>query len=128
MDDVLVYPLKNSSDYKKILEGISQEGNIQITGLTWAGKQNLAYSLFKDLSRQVLYVASTEFEAKKAYEELSVYLKGKVSYLDSNEILFYSLDARDRKVDARRLKVFLKLIGKEKSIFEIGRASCRERV
>ena len=117
MEDVLVYPLKNSKDYNDILDSIGQDGNIQITGLTWAGKQNLAYSLFKDLSRQVLYVASTEYEAKKAYEELSVYLKDKVSYLGSNEILFYNLDARDRKVDARRLKVFIKLINKDKSIF-----------
>src|SRR3712207_7756564 len=107
MDDVLVYPLKNSSDYKKILEGISQEGNIQITGLTWAGKQNLAYSLFKDLSRQVLYVASTEFEAKKAYEELSVYLKGKVSYLDSNEILFYSLDRSEEHTSELQSRQYL---------------------
>ncbi|MDU3828372.1 MAG: transcription-repair coupling factor, partial [Peptostreptococcus sp.] len=117
MEDVLVYPLKNSKDYNDILDSIGQDGNIQITGLTWAGKQNLAYSLFKDLSRQVLYVASTEYEAKRAYEELSVYLKDKVSYLGSNEILFYNLDARDRKVDARRLKVFIKLINKDKSIF-----------
>ena len=117
MEDVLVYPLKNSKDYNDILDSIGQDGNIQITGLTWAGKQNLAYSLFKDLSRQVLYVASTEYEAKKAYEELSVYLKDKVSYLGSNEILFYNLDARDRKVDARRLKVFIKLINKDKSVF-----------
>ena len=67
MEDVLVYPLKNSKDYNDILDSIGQDGNIQITGLTWAGKQNLAYSLFKDLSRQVLYVASTEYEAKRAY-------------------------------------------------------------
>ena len=64
---------------------------------------------YKNTSRQMLYVANTEYEAKQIYEELCVYMKNKVEFLDTNEFLFYSLDARDRKLDARRLKTYFKL-------------------
>ena len=117
MEDVLVSSLKNSLEYQNILESISnREGNIQVNGLIPTSKINVAYSIFKDTSKQMLYVANTEYEAKKIFDELNVYSKNKVEFLDTNEILFYSLDARDRKVDARRLKTYFKLFKKEKVI------------
>ena len=117
MEDVLVSPLKNSPEYNGILDAISErDGNIQINGLVTGSKVNIAYSVYKDTAKQMLYVANTEYEAKKIYEELNVYMKNKVEFLGTNEILFYSLDARDRKVDARRLKTFFKLFKKEKVV------------
>lgn len=117
MEDVLIYPLKNSKEYMGLLDAINLEGNIQITGLIPASKVNMAYSIYKNTKKQMLYIANTDYEAKKIYEELQVYLKNKVEILDSNEILFYILDARDRKSDARRLKIYYNLIKKEKNIF-----------
>ena len=117
MEDVLVSPLKNSSEYNGILAAVSErDGNIQVNGLVPGSKVNIAYSVYKDTGKQMLYVANTEYEAKKIYEELNVYMKNKVEFLGTNEILFYSLDARDRKVDARRLKTFFKLFKKEKIV------------
>ncbi len=117
MEDVLVGSLKNSPEYNGILKAVSErEGNIQVNGLVQASKINIAYSIYKDTSKQMLYVTNTEYEAKKVYEEFSAYLKGKVEFLSSNEILFYSLDARDRKIDARRLKTYFSLFKKEKVI------------
>lgn len=117
MEDVLVSPLKNSPEYNGILDAISErDGNIQVNGLVPGSKVNIAYSIYKDTSKQMLYVAKTEYEAKKVYEELNVYMKNKVEFLGTNEILFYSLDARDRKVDARRLKTYFRLFKKEKII------------
>ncbi len=117
MEDVLISSLKNSLEYTNMIESLSKkEGNIQINGLLPASKVNIAYSIYKNTSRQMLYVANTEYEAKKIYEELSVYMKRKVEFLGTNELLFYSLDARDRKLDARRLKTYFKLFKKEKII------------
>ncbi|WP_101772537.1 transcription-repair coupling factor [Peptostreptococcus faecalis] len=116
MLDVLIDPLKNSLEYNSIEKAVDLEGNIQINGLTPSARTNIAYSIYKSTSRQMLYIASSEYEAKKVYEELSVYVKNKVEFLDANEILFYNLDARDRRSDARRLKTYLKLLKKENII------------
>jgi len=116
MEDVLIYPLKNDKDYSGILSAINGEGNIHISGLLPVSKPNMVYSIFKDSSRQVMYIANTEYEAKKIYDELSVYLNKKVEFLTTTDILFYHLDARDRKADARNLKTILRLLKKEKII------------
>ncbi len=116
MEDVLIYPLKNNLEYKNMLESIDLEGNIQINGLIPASRANIAYSIYKNNPRQILYVANTEYEAKKILDELNVYMKDNVEFLNTTEILFYNLDARDRKMDARRLKTYLKLLNKEKII------------
>lgn len=116
MEDVLIYPLKNDKDYSGILSAINGEGNIHISGLLPVSKPNMVYSIFKDCSRQMMYIANTEYEAKKICDELSVYLNKKVEFLTTTDILFYHLDARDRKADARNLKTILRLLKKEKII------------
>lgn len=116
MEDVLIYPLKNDKDYSGILSAINGEGNIHISGLLPVSKPNMVYSIFKDSSRQMMYIANTEYEAKKICDELSVYLNKKVEFLTTTDILFYHLDARDRKADARNLKTILRLLKKEKII------------
>lgn len=116
MEDVLIYPLKNDKDYSGMLAAINEKGNIHISGLLPVTKPNMVYSIFKDTSRQVMYIANTEYEAKKIYEELGVYLNKKVEFLTTNDILFYHLDARDRKADARNLKTILRLLKKEKIV------------
>ena len=116
MEDVLIYPLKNDRDYSGILSAINGDGNIHISGLLPVSKANMVYSLFKDSSRQLMYIANTEYEAKKIYDDLSVYLNKKVEILTTTDILFYHLDARDRKADARNLKTILRLLKKEKII------------
>ncbi|MBC2576346.1 transcription-repair coupling factor [Peptostreptococcus canis] len=114
MEDVLISSLKNSKEYEGIIEALDMEGNIQVNGLLPSTKAHIAYSIFKNTSKQILYIANTEYEAKKIYEELCVYMKNKVEFLGSEEILFYNLDARDRKADARRLKTYIKLLNKDK--------------
>lgn len=116
MEDVLISSLQNSREFSSIIENMDEKGNIQINGLTEPSRVNIAYAIHKNTSRQMLYVANTEYEAKKIFEELNVYMKNKAEYVDTGEIFFYSLDARDRKVDARRLKSYLRLFKKEKII------------
>lgn len=117
MEDVLVSILKNSKNYEDILDRIqSKAGNIQVIGLTDQSRINTYYSIFKEISRPMLYIVSTEYEAKKLYDEFCAYSKNKVEVLSAEELLFYSLDARDRSIDARRLKTFFKMFNKEKSI------------
>ena len=129
MEDVLIYPLKNDVDYKGILGAINEEGNIHISGLLPVSKPNMVYSIFKGASRQLMYIANTEYEAKKIYEELNVYMNKKVEFLTSTDILFYHLEARDRKLDARNLKTILRLLKKENIVLVTSvEAVCRKYI
>ncbi|RDY26649.1 transcription-repair coupling factor [Romboutsia weinsteinii] len=117
MNDVFVYPLQNSKEYKEIINCIdNNKGSLLINGLLPVQKPHISYSIFNDLSRQMVFIASSDLEAKKVYEDLSFYMKDKVSYLGFQDIYFYHLDAKDRSEEAKKLKVLLKLAKKEKMI------------
>ena len=61
-------------------------------------------------------IANSDLEAKKVYEDLEGYIKGKVEYLSSQDIYFYHLDAKDRSEEAKKLKTLFKLAKGEKVI------------
>ncbi|MEG1284413.1 MAG: transcription-repair coupling factor [Romboutsia sp.] len=117
MNDVFVYPLQNSNEYKEIINCIEKNrGSLLINGLLPVQRPHISYSIYKDLSRQMVYIANSDLEAKKVYEDLSFYMKDKVEYLGYSDIYFYHLDAKDRKEEAKKLKVLLKLAKGEKII------------
>ena len=117
MEDVFVYPLKNSNEYNEIINTIcNKEGSLQLNGLLDMQKPHITYSIFKELARPTLFIANSDLEAKKVYNELCFYTKDKVEYLGSDEIYFYHLDAKDRNEEAKKLRVLLKLAKKQKTI------------
>ncbi|WP_250675106.1 transcription-repair coupling factor [Paraclostridium ghonii] len=117
MPDIFISPLQNSKEYKDIINNIeSNKRGLLINGLLQPQKSNIAYSIFSDLKRQILYIANTDLEAKKVYEDLCFYMKDKVEYLSSQDIYFYHLDAKDRNEEAKKLKVLLKMINRENMI------------
>lgn len=117
MPDIFISPLQNSKEYKDIINNIeSNKRGLLINGLLQPQKSNIAYSIFSDLKRQILYIANTDLEAKKVYEDLCFYMKDKVDYLSSQDIYFYHLDAKDRNEEAKKLKVLLKMINRENII------------
>ena len=110
MNDVFVYPLQNSKEYKDVINCITNnKGSLLVNGLLPVQKPHVAYSIFRDLSRQIVFMASSDLEAKKVYDDLSFYMKDKVEYLGYQDIYFYHLDAKDRSEEAKKLKVLLKL-------------------
>ena len=117
MNDVLIYPLQNSKEYKDVINCInSNKGSLLINGLLSVQKPHITYSIFKELNRPMVFVASTDLEAKKAYEDLNFYMKDKVVYLGHQDIYFYHLDAKDRNEEAKKLKVLLRLAKGEKLV------------
>ncbi|MGL5693558.1 MAG: transcription-repair coupling factor [Peptostreptococcaceae bacterium] len=117
MNDVFIYPLHNSKEYKDVINCIdSNKGSLLINGLLSVQKPHIAYSIFKDVDRSIVFVANSDLEAKKAYEDLSFYMKDKVVYLGHQDIYFYHLDAKDRNEEAKKLKVLLRLAKGEKLV------------
>ena len=51
MEDVFVYPLKNSNEYNEIINTIcNKEGSLQLNGLLDMQKPHITYSIFKELA------------------------------------------------------------------------------
>lgn len=110
MNDIFVYPLQNSKEYKDIINCINNnKGSLLINGLLAVQKPHIAYSMYRDLNRQTIFITNSDLEAKKVYDDLSFYMKDKLEYLGYQDILFYHLDAKDRSEEAKGLKVLLKL-------------------
>lgn len=117
MNDVLIYPLQNSNEYKDVINCINNnKGSLLINGLLSVQKPHITYSIYKELNKPTVFVASTDLEAKKAYEDLSFYMKDKVVYLNHQDIYFYHLDAKDRNEEAKKLKTLLRLAKGEKIV------------
>ena len=96
MNDIFVYPLQNSKEYKDIINCINNKGSLLINGLLAVQKPHIAYSMYRDLNRQTIFITNSDLEAKKVYDDLSFYMKDKVEYIGFQDILFYHLDAKDR--------------------------------
>ncbi|MEG0180435.1 MAG: transcription-repair coupling factor [Terrisporobacter sp.] len=117
MKDVFLYPLQNLNEYKEIISYIEDSnGAALVNGLLPVQKPHIAYSIYKELKRQILFIANSDLEARKIYEDLNYYMKGKVEYLGSQDMYFYHLDAKDRSEEAKKLKTLLKLAKGEKII------------
>lgn len=110
MNDVFVYPLQNSKEYKEIINCIqNNKGSLLVNGLLPVQKPHIAYSIYNDLKRPMVFITNSDLEAKKVYDDLSFYIKDKVEYLGFQDIYFYHLDAKDRNEEAKKIKVLLKL-------------------
>lgn len=117
MKDVFLYPLQHLNEYKEIISYIEEsDGAALVNGLLAVQKPHIAYSIYKELKKQILFIANSDLEAKKVYEDLNYYAKGKVEYLGSQDIYFYHLDAKDRSEEAKKLKTLFKLAKGEKII------------
>ena len=113
MKDVFLYPLENLEEYNELLNQINSSGNIVTSGLINSQNTHIIYSLFENLKKQIIFVTSSDLEAKKVYEDLNVYILDYIEYLGFEDVLFYHLDAKDRTQDAKKLKVLMRLINNE---------------
>ena len=113
MKDVFLYPLENLEEYNELLNQINSSGNIVTSGLINSQNTHIIYSLFENLKKQIIFVTSSDLEAKKVYEDLNVYIPVYIEYLAFDVVLFYHLDAKDRTQDAKKLKVLMRLINNE---------------
>ena len=99
---------KKIKAYNKIKE-LSGKGAKNIVGLTRPAKAHFAASLCVDLNTQGLYIADSDYEAKKTADELMYYLGDNVYYYPSKELEFYKADAKSNELLNQRLEVIEKL-------------------
>ena len=90
---LLLNTAKELASYNQIKK-LSGKGAKNVVGLTRPAKAHFAASLCKDLSVQGVYIADSDYEAKRITDELMYYLGDSVYYYPSKELEFYKADAK----------------------------------
>ena len=99
---------KRISAFNKIKE-LKGKGAKNVVGLTRPAKAHFAAFLCTDLSVQGIYIADSDYEARKIADELMYYLGESVYYYPSKELEFYKADAKSHELLNQRLEVIEKL-------------------
>ncbi|MDO4721531.1 MAG: transcription-repair coupling factor [Peptostreptococcaceae bacterium] len=82
-----------------------------VNGLSLPEKAHMAYFLSRRSGRRVVMICPNEAEAEKLREDLSFYLEGRVLFLRSEEMHFYTIEAKDRKEESLRIASLMRLAG-----------------
>ena len=105
---LLLNTAKELSAYNEIKK-LYGKGAKNVVGLTRPAKAHFAASLCQDLSVQGVYVADSDYEAKRVADELIYYLGDKIYYYPSKEFEFYKADAKSNELLNQRLEIIEKL-------------------
>lgn len=120
MRDLFVNPLRNSTEYRKIMECLlRKETPLCISGVVPGQRSNMIYSLYKDSKRPMVIMVHSDLEAKTLYDDMKFYLEEEVLLLKGEEIFFYSVEARDRKEEAKRIEALGELSKKREFLLII---------
>jgi len=105
---MLFLTAKELSFYNQIKK-LHGKGAKNVVGLTRPAKAHFAASLSKDLNIQGIYVADSDYEAKRVADELMYYLGESVYYYPSKELEFYKADAKSNELLNQRFEIIEKL-------------------
>ncbi|MDD3223326.1 MAG: transcription-repair coupling factor [Clostridium sp.] len=122
----LIEPLINSTEFSNIAEGI-KKGNfpMDVVGISESAKSYFIYSLYEVIDKNVVVVTDSDVEAKKLYEDLSVYIPN-VYYFPTREVVFYNIDAVSGDLRWERIKVIKEILKRNKKIIVMSAESFAE--
>ncbi len=114
--DGFTKPMENSAEYAEIKSSINKRKfPIGIFGISESSRAYFIYSIFKNNEKTILILTQSDLEARNLYEDLSFFTPS-VYYLPTREVVFYNIDSISGDVRWQRLKVFEKMLSKEKKI------------
>lgn len=117
MEDILLLNLKKQKEFSALLENIkSKKSPLLANGLLTVQRAHMAYFLKENLNKKIVIVTSNEIEGEKLYEDLSFYTKGRALFLKNEETRFYSIEAKDRKEETRRINTLITLASNDYDI------------
>lgn len=95
------------------------KGPVGIAGLTPPAKVNFTGAVCRFLEKSVLFVAESDYAAKRRAEELSYFLPEQVLFFPAKELEFFKADARSLEVQHQRLSVLEALQMAEKPMVTV---------
>ncbi|AKA71353.1 transcription-repair coupling factor [Clostridium scatologenes] len=112
----LLKPLKNSREFKSIINSIEKSKfPVGIFGLSESARGYLIDGVYEELDKPFLVLTHSDVEAKRLYEDLSLYLTN-VYYFPTKEVVFYNIYAISGDLRWERLKVIREMLKSGKKI------------
>ncbi len=109
--NVIIEPLKSLESFKVITESIQKDITpVLCTGVIDSQKCHLAYSIQETLNRPSIIITHSELHGKEIYEDMRFFLRDKVKYYPSKDIIFYNADVRSINITKQRLNILNSLI------------------
>lgn len=104
-------PLLKLNEYNTLLESIREnKGTISVIGPADSQKVHLIYSLCTHAKARVLFITYNEIQARRAFEDFSLFLGDDVIYFPSKETMLYNVEARSNDLIYQRVKALLRCI------------------
>lgn len=107
---MLLLPMKHSLQYMQLMEGLKNNITpIALHGLNDSQKSHIAYGVFEELGQQLCILTHNDLEAQQIYKDLKYYLKDKVLFFPTRDLVFYDLEAVSEETREERVRTLDKL-------------------
>lgn len=104
-------PLLKLNEYNTLLNCMKEyKGPVSVLGPADSQKVHLIYSLGTHTDSKILYITYNEIQARRAFEDFSLFLGEDVLYFPSKEIMLYNVEARSNDFVYQRVKSLLKCV------------------
>ncbi len=104
-------PLLKLNEYNALLSLMNDDrGPISVLGPSDSQKVHLIYSLLTHTGSKGLFVTYNEMQARRAFEDFSLFLGDEVIYFPPKETMLYNIEARSNDIVYQRIKTLLRCI------------------
>ncbi|MHB8061534.1 MAG: DEAD/DEAH box helicase, partial [Ruminiclostridium sp.] len=104
-------PLLKLNEYNTLLSAVREnKGTISVIGPSDSQKVHLTYSLCTHTETRGLFVTYNEMQARRAFEDFSLFLGNEVIFLPPKETMLYNIEARSNDLIYQRVKTLLRCI------------------
>lgn len=108
--------LREQEQFNTVLNSLkSGVSPIRITGTCETQKVHLAFSLCKELSKGMLYIAPDSLTAKFVFQDLSFFTDD-VLFFPARDIVFHSIDAKSNDSTKERIKTLCKVLEEKRPL------------
>lgn len=113
--NAILTPLVENKEFNLLKEHIQRgDSPILATGVLDSQKAHMIYGVESLLNKASLIIAQNELKAKEIYEDMQFFIKDKIMYYPSKDIIFYSADVKSNDIVKKRFEILDKLIKGEK--------------
>src|SRR5512135_2668593 len=102
--NLFIDPLLKLNEYNELLSSMKEyRGTISIIGPSDSQKTHLIYSLCTHIKSKGVFVTYNEMQARRVYEDFSLFLGDEVVYFPTKETMLYNIEARSNDLMHQRV-------------------------
>jgi len=104
-------PLLKLNEYNTLLSSVREnKGTISVVGPSDSQKVHLTYSLCTHTEARGLFITFNEMQARRAFDDFSLFLGDDVLYFPPKETMLYNIEARSNDLIYQRVETLLRCI------------------